>query len=112
MSGSGRTSVREQTSERIISRKERAGPGTKSPEPVGEKSGPGPGFGRFVHTSLPLIELPVGFVSCNAVAFLQPACKFLSLAADHIQVIIRQLGPALADRALHLLPLTFNLVPV
>jgi len=79
---------------------------------LGNRRGSSFSSGRVGNGSPPLVQLPFRFILCEAVTFLQPACKFIPFASNEFEVIIRKLGPFLLSRALYLHPLAFNLIPV
>jgi hypothetical protein len=61
---------------------------------------------------LPIRHLTFGFVSGNAVAFLDLADQLIALAGYHIQLVIAQFAPLLLDLAFDLVPITFDYIPV
>ena len=52
----------------------------------------------------PILDLFFGLVAGNAVALLHLADHLLTLAVDHVQIIVRQFAPGFLDLALELLP--------
>jgi hypothetical protein len=61
---------------------------------------------------LPIRHLTFGFVSGNAVAFLDLADQLIALAGYHIQLVIAQFAPLLLDLAFDLVPIAFDYIPV
>src|SRR6476646_8891584 len=66
----------------------------------------------LAEVAVPFIHLAQGFVFFNAVALLNSAYELVLLAADQVEIVIRQLSPAGANVAFHLFPLAFDLVPI
>src|SRR5450756_320892 len=60
----------------------------------------------------PLVRLLLRLFFLNAVALLQAAHKLVLASGHEFQVVVGELAPLLPDHALHLLPLTFHLIPV
>src|SRR5207253_8635875 len=60
----------------------------------------------------PIVDLAFGLLLGVAVALLQTSREFLALAVDAHDVIVGELTPLLAQLALGLHPITFDLVPV
>src|SRR5690606_25292546 len=63
-------------------------------------------------TGFPVLDLTLGLVLGNAVTFLNLARELVALAGDDVEVVVGQLAPLLLDLALHLLPVTFDAVPI
>jgi hypothetical protein len=61
---------------------------------------------------VPIVNVFTDFVLGLAVAFLDLAFQLLATAIDLRQVVVSELSPLLLDLAGHLLPTTFNAVPV
>src|ERR1700687_3233730 len=60
----------------------------------------------------PLLDLPVGVVTVNAIRFLNLADELITLAVDLRQRIVGKLAPLLLDLAAHLFPVAFYTVPI
>jgi hypothetical protein len=58
---------------------------------------------RALEPGLPLLDLALGFVALNAVAFLHATDQLLALALHLVEVIIGELAPLFAGLALELL---------
>src|SRR5690625_310095 len=65
-----------------------------------------------LHVAKPLVDPATRLLFGQAVTLLNLAFELLAVTAGLLDVVIRQLGPLFTHVALHLLPLTFNLVPV
>jgi len=62
--------------------------------------------------SQPAVDLPLGFIPMYAVTLLDPADELGALAFDQIEIVIGELAPLLLHFAFHLLPVSFNSIPV
>src|SRR6266496_434742 len=69
-------------------------------------------FVLFIECAVPLVHLALSVIFRDPVAFLDPANQLIALSRDYVQIVIGQLAPAGLNRALHLFPLAFHLVPV
>jgi hypothetical protein len=58
------------------------------------------------------VDLLLGLVFGITIPLLQTALELVLLAIYDIKVIISKLPPLLFDLALHLLPITFNAIPI
>jgi hypothetical protein len=58
---------------------------------------------RALEPGLPLLDLALGLVALNAVAFLHATDQLLALALHLVEVIIGELAPLFAGLALELL---------
>jgi hypothetical protein len=68
-------------------------------------------------SSPPLATIPVVHLSANlillvTVPLLDFALELIATAIDHIEVVVRELPPLFLDVAFHLLPVSFNSVPI
>jgi hypothetical protein len=63
-------------------------------------------------TIVPGIDLLLRLILGVTVSLLDLAFELVTLARDHVQVVVGELTPLLFDLALHLLPISFNAVPV
>src|SRR5208283_2249014 len=63
-------------------------------------------------TVLPIGDLPFCLVSGYSVSFLNLADEHFSTTVDSREVVVRQLSPAFLHRALQLLPIAFDTIPV
>src|SRR5579864_5151851 len=76
-----------------------------------------PGFALIILSCLlrrriPVRDLALRFFFGDAVSLLDLAYEALMLAGDHVEIVIGQLAPLLANRSLHLSPLALNLFRV
>ena len=62
--------------------------------------------------SVPGVDFLLGLVFGITIPLLQTALELVLLAIYDIKVIIGKLPPLLFDLALHLLPITFNAIPI
>jgi len=53
-----------------------------------------------------------GFILADAMAFLNLAQQFFTLAGNHVELIVGQLAPLRLNLALELFPVTFGDIPV
>src|ERR1043165_1581444 len=60
----------------------------------------------------PVVHVLADLVLGEAVALLQLAFELVAAALDDVEIVIGELAPLLLRRALELLPVTFNPVPV
>jgi len=60
----------------------------------------------------PFIDLPMRFFAGDAVALLDNAGQFVPTAGNFRHLIIRQRAPFLPNAAFHLVPVTFDLIPI
>lgn len=60
----------------------------------------------------PVVGLLLRFIPGNAVAFLQSSDQLISGAGDQVKIVVRQPAPFCSCRSSHLLPFSFNAVPV
>jgi hypothetical protein len=56
----------------------------------------------------PVINLTFGFVTRDAIPFLNPAEELFALAMNSVNIVVGELSPLLADFALQLVPLSFE----
>jgi hypothetical protein len=61
---------------------------------------------------IPVVNIASGAVFLVAVALLNFPFQLVALAGDLVEIIVRELSPLLLDLPLHLLPVSFNPVPV
>src|SRR5258706_16361932 len=67
---------------------------------------------RLARLALPAFHLGIGLVAGAAVALLDLAHELVALARDLVEFVVGELAPLFLDRALHLLPVAFDAVPV
>src|SRR5688572_21379285 len=60
----------------------------------------------------PDVELTLRVFFLHPVALLQATEELVSLAGNHVGIVVRELTPLAADGALELLPLSFDLIAV
>jgi hypothetical protein len=61
---------------------------------------------------VPVVYILLGLVLGVAVALLDSSLKLLTLAVNNGQVVIGELAPLLLDLTLHVLPVSFNAIPI
>ena len=61
---------------------------------------------------VPSLYLALGFLFCDAVAFLYPACQYSLIALRLLQIIIGEFSPLFLYFACELLPVARNLIPI
>src|SRR5215831_7653670 len=66
----------------------------------------------IVNRRAPLADLFSGFFFCDSVTFLDLSGKLILLPGDDVEIVVGELAPFLFDGTLHLLPLSFDLIPV
>src|SRR6476660_4720632 len=76
-----------------------------------------PGLFRYVRAKLlqrlePVIDVLVNLVLGEAVALLQLAFELLAATLDDVEIVISEFAPFFLGRALELLPVAFNPVPI
>jgi len=62
--------------------------------------------------TVPIVDIFGSTILLVAVALLDFALQLITLASDHIKVVISKFAPLLLDLSLDLLPVAFNAVPV
>src|SRR5688572_26133202 len=60
----------------------------------------------------PFLDLPLGLLFGDAIAFLNDASKLLIATFQTGKIIVREVAPLLLHLALHLVPVTLDLIPV
>src|SRR5204863_8819109 len=76
------------------------------------RAGPSSQASRLCLPVFPFAHLLVGVVFRAAVAFLDLAHELVTLPGKLVELVIGQLAPALLERALHLLPVPGDGVPI
>ena len=66
----------------------------------------------FLHVLLPGGELLLRFILGDAIGFLDPAGEVVTLARNHVELVVGELAPLLLDVALELFPVAFDAIPV
>lgn len=59
----------------------------------------------------PVVQILLGLLAGDAVAFLQLPEELVFFTTDDLQVIVGELAKLLANRAFHLFPFAFQFVP-
>jgi hypothetical protein len=61
---------------------------------------------------VPIIDFPARLIPSVAISLLDFALELILLAIDYVEIIIREFAPFLFDLAFHLLPASFNAIPI
>jgi len=61
---------------------------------------------------VPIIDFPARLIFGVAISLLDFAFELILLAIDYVEIIISEFAPLLFDLAFHLLPASFNAIPV
>ena len=61
---------------------------------------------------VPIIDFFFRLIFGIAITLLKTAFELILLARDDIEIIVGQLAPLLLDLAFHLLPISFDAVPI
>src|SRR6187431_1719310 len=54
------------------------------------------------------LELPLGLIASDTIAFLNPAYQLIALSADHVEIVIGEFAPLLLHLPLELFPIAFE----
>lgn len=63
-------------------------------------------------TTVPVVDIFLGSILFIAVTLLDLPLELLALAIDDVEVVVGEFASLLLDLTLHLLPVTFNAIPI
>ena len=67
---------------------------------------------RLLELAVPLMDLALGFLFGDTIAFLDFSSQDFLVALYLLQVVISELAPLVLDLAFELFPITYDLIPI